>query len=383
MGLFDTVPTVTVSPQNMVPVDVSTNDEREKLKRKLATLSPQDRTQVETMKNSLVVTDFDSITKFASQVNGSTGAIVDGILKTVGSTQLDNIGGGINTILMDAKKINGSTLGGAGASNAFTRLPIISMFFNTKEKILAQFSSLATQIDKTGGEIKKSMILMQTSVKTMEDMGKNCVKQYNQLEAMIAAAQLRLMDLRDEVAVEQEAFKVMPQDQVDPLQYQALQKKINYVDTLGKKIANMETTQQVIYIQIPQLELMIKNSIDATNEFQSILDTTIPVWKTSFTQAIIIDQQQKAADLIKSTKDFTNNMLKQNATNLKTATIQLTQQGSRPLVDIDTIIFIQNEFLLTIEGCKQSYEQAATQRKELSKGIENARLEFKKKLQEK
>ena len=87
--------------------------------------------------------------------------------------------------------------------------------------------------------------------------------------------------------------------------------------------------------------------------------------------------------MIKSTKDFTNNMLKQNATNLKTATIQLTQQGSRPLVDIDTIIFIQNEFLLTIEGCKQSYEQAATQRKELSKGIENARLEFKKKLQEK
>ena len=379
-SIFDSVPVTT--QQNLMPTVIPvTSEEKTKLQNKLALFSPQDRTQLMAMKDSLVVTDVGSITKYASNVSEMTNQLTDNILKSVNASCLDDVmGTKINSILADAKRINGNSLRNVRTPGGIF-MKIFPFLYQTKEKVLAQFSTMATQIQKTADEIKKSMVQASGDIKTMEQLGKTCVQQYNMLDAMVVAGHIREQELREEVATEKAEFEATPKDELDPLKFQDLQKKINFVDTLGKKISNLEQVQQVIYIQIPQLETMIKNSVDSVNEFQTILDTTIPVWKTSFTQAIIIDSQQRNAELTKAAKDFTNEQLKKNATNLKIASIEIAKQGARGIVDPETIQHMQDELVAQITGCMDIYKTAATQRKELSTKIETMRIEFKQSLQ--
>lgn len=382
--MFDNAAPVSAAPvMNSMPVAVADNEEKIKLETKLATLSPTDRNQLMAMKATLNPGDFGSISKYASQVNGVGDQVVNAVLQTVRADKLANVSGDINKILMTAKGINADSLRNAPDSSGVVGFlsKMFPFIWKTKEQILARFNTMAGQIDRTAKEINGAMVQCHSDIKTMEQMGRNCVQQYNMFEAMIVAGKLRHMELADEVVAEQEAYKNMPPDQVDPLKYQELQKKINYVDTLGKKISNMEQAQQVIYIQIPQLQLMVKNSTDNANEFQTILDTTIPIWKTSFTQAIMIDKQQKDAAMIKDVKDFTNDLLKKNATNLKTASIDIAKQGARGIVDVDTLQHMQSEFIQTIQSCMDTYHNSAQQRKELSGKIETMRIEFKNSLE--
>lgn len=359
---------------------VTTDSEKGKLMAKLAELNPSDRNQIEVIKQSLVPGDFKSIEGFAGQVTNVTNAVVEGVLKTANSTSMDQVGGGINNILLTAKKIDASSLVGASDKSSFLG-KIVPWFNNSKEKIMAQFSSLGTQIDKYTEEIKKSMATTHQSISVMEDMGKQCVSQYNLLEGIILAGKVRLIEIREDLALEKQRFSSMNPADVDPLEVQNLQKKESFVDTLEKKVSNLEQMQQVIYLQIPQLTIMVKNAVDAKNEFQAIIDTTIPLWKSQFTQALILDQQKRAGEVIKATKDFTNQLLRDNAENLKVSTLQLAEQGSRGLVDQATLEHVQNNLISTIEGTLQIYAKASDSRKKMTESIEKMRLDFKDRLQ--
>lgn len=376
-GLFDNQP-ITISTSMAVPAVLTNQAERNKAESKLAALSASDRAHVMQLKNSLVPTDFSSINKFADSVAGQGGQIVDSMLKQVQADKLSGVSGGINSILMQAKNINSNDLRNA-KSGWLTR--VFPFIFTTKEKVLARFASAATQIERTSTEIRKSMDQTEVDIRTMEQMGQNCVKQYNQYEAMIAAGELQLFDLRDDVARESAELGQLPPEQVDPLRTQQLQKKVDFCDTLDKKISNLRQIQQVVYIQIPQLGLMIKNNVDIANEFRTILDQTIPLWKTLFAQEIMLDTQAKNVQIIQGAKDFTNDQLVRISENLKNTTLAIGKQNARGMIDPETIKTVQDNFCQTLTGTLEQYRIARENRQKLAQDIDQMRIDFKQNLQ--
>lgn len=376
-SLFDN-PLATLSTA-VVPTTDAISENRRKLEEKTRGLSVQDRSQIDSMKNSLVPGDFSSISKYAQGTNNITTQVVETVLKAANSTSLDAVGGGINNILMTAKKIDAKQLMNAKHGNFLTKA--IPWLFTTKERLVAQFSSLGEQIDKYSKEIAGSLKTTDDSIKLMEQMGKACIQQYNVLEVSILAGAVRAEELRKEFEAEQAEFKALPPDQVDPLRVQELQKKEQFIDTLEKQVSNLEQMQQVVYLQIPQLSMMVKNAVDTRTEFQQIIDMTIPLWKSQFTQALVLDQQQRAGELIKATKDYTNTMLRANADNLKTSTLQLAEQGARGLVDKETLEHVQSQLIQTIEGSLAIHNKARDSRAQISQSIDKLRLDFKTSLQ--
>lgn len=369
-----------VSMVNLTPVSQAVSSpEKQKLEAKMSALNSSDKNEIQKIKDSLNPADFNSINTYSGSVGNVTSGMVEGILKSANSTALDSIGGGVNNILMTAKQIDAKSLVGAKSKTGLSKL--LPWFFVTKERLMAQFSSLGTQIEKYAEEINKGMVTCKQSIVTMEGMGKDCVQKYNLLEGIILAGKVKIIELREALEIEKNAFKNMDPAQVDPLKIQELQKKENFVDTLEKKVSNFEQMQQVIYMQIPQLTVMIKNSVDAQNEFQAILDTTIPLWKSQFAQALILDQQKRAGEVIEATKNFTNDMMKSNADMLKDSTLKLAEQGARGLVDQSTLEHVQSQLISTIEGTLQIHQKASEQRKQMSESIGKMRLDFKAALQ--
>lgn len=377
-GLFDDQPITTVPTTSSVVVVATKSEDRAKAEAALAKLSPQDRAHVMSLKNSLVPSDFGSISKFAMTVANQGGGVVDGMLKQVQADKLSGVSGGINNILMQAKNINSSDLRNTRSGWLPRVFPFI---FTTKERVIARFASAATQIERTSIEIRKSMDQCESDIKTMEQMGQNSVKEYNQYDAMIAAGELQMFDLRDEIARENAELAQLPQDQIDPLRTQALQKKVDFCDTLDKQIANQRSLQQIAYLRIPQLGLMIKNNVDIANEFRTILDQTIPLWKTQFAMEIMLDTQKKNVQTIQTAKDFTNEQLVRISQNLKDTTLAIGKQNARGMIDAETIKTVQDNFCQTLTGTLENYRIAHEKREQLSADIDRMRIEFKQNLQ--
>lgn len=345
----------------------------------LGNLSDSDKQQVASLQNSIVIGDFNSISSFANDASKMTNNIVEGVLKVANSTALDTVGGNVNNLIFSAKKIDASSLVNASNGNWLTRL--IPWISTTKERVVAQFSSLGTQIEKYSAEIESSLKTTQDSIKQMEVMGQTAVQQYNLLDVTILAGKVKLDDMREAFHQRQAEFKALPQDQVDPLKIQELQKEEQFIDTFGKKISGLEQMQQVVYLQIPQLTMMIKNAMDISIEFKQITDLTIPLWKGQFAQALYQDHQKKAADLIEENKNFTRDLLIKNSENLKVTTLKLAEQGARGLVDIDTLKKCQNDLISTVEGVMAIHNKARTDRQAVSGEIQKMKLEFKDKMQ--
>lgn len=353
---------------------------RRKLTEKMESLSESDKRQLEQIKKSIQPGNFASVQDYAKSTINITNQVVDNVLKAANSGALDSIGGDINNILMTAKKIDASQLVSASKSNnVLTRF--FPFFFRTKERIVAQFTSLGDQIGKYAEEITKSLKVSEKSVQTLEEMKIACIKQYQQLEYLILAGRARAEELREEYESDKAKMTAIPQDEIDALQLQELQRKEQFIDTLDKKVSNLEQAQQVVYLQIPQLTIMIKNGVDTRTEFQQIIDMTIPLWKQQFTQALIQEQQKRSSDLVKATKDFTNNMLMKSADDLKVTTLQIAEQGSRGLIDRNTLEHVQTQLIDTFNGVADIHRKTKEERLQVTQAISQLRVDFKNSLQ--
>lgn len=379
-NLFDPVPvntaTADVPAQPNAMVHVTASDPNAvKLTSKIASMTPQERSLFENTKRNIVAGDFGSISTYAQGTNSIAGGVVDSILKAAGSSDLDNIGGGVNKILITAKKIDAKQLTQAGPTNWFKRM--LPWIFVTKELLAAKFNSLGKQIDGYAKEIEANLKTSQDSIGIMETMGQECLQKYKFLEVSIMAGYARVHELTDEYEAEKAKLAAMRPEDIDPLQTQALQAKHQFIDTLEKQVSAQEQHQQVLYLQMPQLGMMIKNAVDSCTEFRQIIDLTIPLWKNQFAQALILEQQKKANEIIKDNKDFTNAMLKANADNLKTSTLQIREQAARGLIDRETLEYVQSQFIQTVEGAVSIHTKAKESRAQLSQSIDKMRLEFK------
>ena len=353
---------------------------RRKLTEKMESLSESDKRQLEQIKKSIQPGNFASVQDYAKSTINITNQVVDNVLKAANSGALDSIGGDINNILMTAKKIDASQLVSASKSNnVLTRF--FPFFFRTKERIVAQFTSLGDQIGKYAEEITKSLKVSEKSVQTLEEMKVACIKQYQQLEYLILAGRARAEELREEYDSDKAKMSAIPQDEIDALQLQELQRKEQFIDTLDKKVSNLEQAQQVVYLQIPQLTIMIKNGVDTRTEFQQIIDMTIPLWKQQFTQALIQEQQKRSSDLVKATKDFTNNMLMKSADDLKVTTLQIAEQGSRGLIDRNTLEHVQTQLIDTFNGVADIHRKTKEERLQVTQTISQLGVDFKNSLQ--
>lgn len=379
-NLFDPTPANTLDKtaqsSSLAPTTSLTSDPAiVKLSTKIASMTPQERSVFENTKRNIVAGDFGSISTYAQGTNSIAGGVVDSILKAAGSSDLDNIGGGVNKILITAKKIDAKQLTQAGPTNWFKRM--LPWIFTTKELLAAKFNSLGKQIDGYAKEIEANLKTSQDSIGIMEAMGQECLQKYKFLEVSILAGYARVRELTDEYEAEKSKLASMRPEDIDPLQTQALQAKHQFIDTLEKQVSAQEQHQQVLYLQMPQLGMMIKNAVDSCTEFRQIIDLTIPLWKNQFAQALILEQQKKANEIIKDNKDFTNAMLKSNADNLKTSTLQIREQAARGLIDRETLEYVQSQFIQTVEGAVSIHTKAKESRAQLSQAVDKMRLEFK------
>ena len=72
-------------------------------------------------------------------------------------------------------------------------------------------------------------------------------------------------------------------------------------------------------------------------KIQSTIVNTIPLWKNQMVIAIGLQHSTEAAKAENEVNEMTNQLLRRNAENLKTATVESAKASEKGIVDIETL----------------------------------------------
>jgi len=107
-------------------------------------------------------------------------------------------------------------------------------------------------------------------------------------------------------------------------------------------VHDLRLTRQVAMQALPSIRLVQEN-------INSTLVNTVPLWRQQLAQAITIYRSGRAAETVRAATDLTNELLRANAENLKTANAEARKQIERGVFDIETVKQANQALIATIE----------------------------------
>ncbi len=134
------------------------------------------------------------------------------------------------------------------------------------------------------------------------------------------------------------------------------------INRFEKKLHDLELTRMVSIQMAPQIRLVQNNDTLMTEKIQSTLVNTIPLWKSQMLIALGLNHSKEAIKAQNEVTEMTNKMLKENAENLKMATIETAKQSERGIVDIETLTETNKKLIETLEEVKRIQKEGREKR---------------------
>jgi uncharacterized protein YaaN involved in tellurite resistance len=151
-------------------------------------------------------------------------------------------------------------------------------------------------------------------------------------------------------------------------------------DDLERRVHDLKLTRQVAMQSLPSIRLVQENDKALVTKINSTMVNTIPLWKQQLAQAVTIYRAHQAAETVKEATDLTNELLVQNAKNLKQANAEVREQIERGVVDIESIKQANSLLIETIEDSLRIADEGKAKRAEAEKELVSAESDLRKAL---
>jgi len=129
---------------------------------------------------------------------------------------------------------------------------------------------------------------------------------------------------------------------------------------------------------LAQIRMVQNNNTSIAEKAQSIVSTTIPVWKNQLTLAVALQRQKANVEMQKKISDTTNTILQKNADMLKQNSIDVARENEKTVVSIETLKMTTQSLIETLNEVKQIHEAGAQSRRVLDGELKTLESELKK-----
>ncbi len=133
-------------------------------------------------------------------------------------------------------------------------------------------------------------------------------------------------------------------------------------DDLERRVHDLKLTRQVTMQSLPSIRLVQENDKSLITKINSTLVNTVPLWETQLAQAVTIHRGREAAGVVKEANDLTNDLLRKNAENLRTANAEIRTEMERGVFDIDAIEKANDDLIATIEDSLRIADEGKAKR---------------------
>ncbi|WP_295675217.1 toxic anion resistance protein [uncultured Mucilaginibacter sp.] len=175
----------------------------------------------------------------------------------------------------------------------------------------------------------------------------------------------------------QDSMEKMDQRPADYNDYEIADLR-DFVNRLDKRMADLKVVRFIMLQSLAQIRVVQNNNTSIAEKAQSIISTTIPVWKNQLTIAVALQRQKANVEMQKKIADTTNTILLKNAELLKTNSIDVARENEKTVVSIDTLKKTTQSLIETLNEVKRIHEEGAQNRKNLNTELQSLETELKK-----
>lgn len=320
--------------------------------------------------NQLNEKDVNSILNYGAEIQNTIAKQSDTFLSNVRVQQGGEVGTLINDLLAELNYIDVDELNKNAFQRFMSKIPLLNKLVIDVKQLFQKYDKITANVDRISNKVKAGMINSikdNTSLQTMFDGNVELIKE---MEKFIVAGQLRFTELSEELA----------QMEANSSQYQdyEISDKRTFINRLDKRLADMKVVRFILLQSLAQIRVVQNNNTSLAEKAQSILTTTMPVWKNQLTLAVALQRQRQNIEVQRKVSETTNTILQKNAEMLKTNSIEVARENENTIVSLETLKMTTKSLIDTLTEVKQIHEQGTQTRRELDAGLQSLEAELKK-----
>lgn len=337
-------------------------------------LKPQERQAVDNYMKSIDVTNNTSIMKFGADSQSKIAGFSENILKST----MTKDSGAVGDLLIDLSgKLKGfdSTLEGKGG--------LFGLFQSARKKI-DNIKNKYSSLDKVIQGVEKQLVShknqMVKDIEMFDKLYKENWEHYKEVCLYIIAGEKKLEELK---TIDLPNLQAKAQQTNEQMDIQAVNDLQSAITRFEKRLYDLKTTKTIAVQTAPQIRLIQNNDMQLADKIESSIFTAIPLWKSQFVIALGLNNAQQALEAQKAVSDVTNEMLRKNSEMLKQGTVEIAKESERSVVDIETLVEVNNNLISTIDNVIEIQRQGQEKRTQGEKELQRLENDLKNKLLEK
>ena len=334
-------------------------------------LSDSEKHQVEMFSKKIDLYDSQSVLQYAAGTQKQIADFSEQALENVKTKDFGEVGETLSRVVLELKNFD---------AEGEDKKGIFGFFKKKVDKLTAmkaKYEKAETNIENICKTLESHQIRLMKDAAMLDKMYEINQDYFKQLTMYIIAGKQKLEYAKDAelpAMISRAKATKRSEDMNAANDYAAL------IDRFEKKIYDLELTRSISLQTAPQIRLIQNNDVLMSEKIQSMLVNTVPLWISQMVIALGVEHSNKAAQAQKAVTDMTNELLRKNAQNLKTATVETARQMERGIVDVETLEQTNELLLSTIDEVMQIQQEGRQKREEAEQTLLKMENDLKQKM---
>lgn len=256
----------------------------------------------------------------------------------------------------------------------------LGLFKNTKRKIenlKVKYDKCENSVNDIVAILEQHQITLLKDIAMFDDLYEMNLSYFKELSMYIAAGKIKLADERATTLIE---LKNKAERTGLPEDAQAANDFEEQCTRFERKLHDLELTRMVSIQMSPQIRMVQNNDTMMTEKIQTIIMNTIPLWKSQMVIALGVEHSKQAMEAGRMVSDMTNELLKKNSEALRQATVNITREAERGIVDIETLTQTNEQLIATLDEIQTIQKEGRDKRIAAEAELGRIETELKNKL---
>ncbi|MCU9972076.1 toxic anion resistance protein [Mobiluncus mulieris] len=358
------------TPVNTATTEVPTEEKAlELVKRDIPELSAVDEQKIAEIRAEINLQDTSTLALYGTGAQKNIAEFSDSILSQVKAKDGGEVGQMLTDMLVQVQNSK-PTSGGF----------LAKMFGKGKtevQRFMSSYETLSQQLDAIAARLESKQKEMTTQIAVFDKMYAQNLDYYHNLTLYIEAGEREIQNLRENTLPR---LREEAKNSGDMMAVQAVADFEANVGRFEKKVHDLKISQTLSLQTAPQIKLIQQNDQLLVEKINDVIHSTLPLWRSQTVIALGLQKQRDALAVEKAVSDATNEMIRQNAAQLKQTTLEVRQEAERSTVDIETLEAANQDLIETIHSSVEITRQAAASRVAASQKMLQMKADLKQAL---
>lgn len=350
------------------PQEFSIVEKTEELKQELVK-----NEEVEKLVSTININDVNSIVKFGNEVAVEISKASDQVLNSMNMDQINDSGELLQHLSAIMAQFDVKEL---------TEEPKKGLFANLRkqvDKLLAKYHTMGEEVDKVYVQLRQYETEIESSNVKLETMFNANIQYYKDLLLYIMAGEQACVELDRYIADYRKKLEEQPDSGAVAMDLQTLEQTRQVFE---QRVMDLKIAENVAMQTVPMLKSMQFSNLNLIRKINSAFIITMPVFKQSLAQAVMLKRQRVQAEAMQALDEKTNELLLKNAKNTVEQTKLTTQLASGSSIKVETLEETWKTIVEGIDETKKIQDAAKEKRKEDSIRLKQLKEEYRAKMNE-